>query len=898
MGPVVPTCCDTERRLDRVREIGRNGIDYVDCEENRRVLNLYLLQEAPARITPGNVRITGGTRIRHIKVIDLRSGEPGGAIGDARLQVRVDRPGDLSTYRLSLVETDELGFPTNRPMAEFDPLYAAIDFTFHESRTTSIDCQSCVPAATAVPSEPDINYLAKDYSSFRQLILDRMALTMPQWQETDVPDIGIALVEILAYVGDYLSYYQDAVATEAYLNTARKRISVRRHLRLLDYRMHDGCNARAWICLEPQAAGALYTIDPDSIIFVSMDEGLSASEVDKVRLGNATSVVSNQVVVFEPVLTGPLQVRSGHACIAFYSWDNAICRLTRGATSATLRDGWDDSKPPQRHLNLQAGDFLCFEQVLGPATGWAVDADPTQRHVVRLTRVERGEDPLFDPPVPLVKIEWAIEDALPFDMILSVIGPEPDCRLVENITVAHGNVFLVDEGVRVSSEDLGTVPLADASPVCRGIGVVAQGPVTAGPYQPTLTQPGLVSTQPVLPAAAAAGLLDQDPVAARPWIRLQSIPGLPDGSGALFQFSDLLSPDGLIARLLAPADAAGWLLRAQISPDTLRKLSQLGAGKPLPGPLRARMLSDLQGLVRHWNGKVDLLSSGPTDPDFVVEIDDEGNASLRFGDGVMGLAPAAGETFSATYRVGLETTGHVGAESITRVLFRPGGNAPGNLSVRNPLSAEGRVAPQSIDEARTIGPGATSVLARAITADDYATLAERNSRVQRAAAVLLWTGTRYEARVAIDPLGSEAVDERLLRAIRVYLEQFRSIGHDLVVVPAIYVPIDLAVVVQVAKGHSRTYVRKALLAAFSGFFNPDNLTFGVAIEANSLLAVAQGVTGVQSARIERLRRLFEDPGQQAVNGVLAIGPMEVARLDNAPDRPENGRLEIELRGGQ
>jgi hypothetical protein len=48
-------------------------------------------------------------------------------------------------------------------------------------------------------------------------------------------------------VGDYLSYYQDAIATEAYLGTARQRVSVRRHARLLDYAMHDGCNARVWV---------------------------------------------------------------------------------------------------------------------------------------------------------------------------------------------------------------------------------------------------------------------------------------------------------------------------------------------------------------------------------------------------------------------------------------------------------------------------------------------------------------------------------------------------------------------------------------------------------------------------------------------------------------------------
>ena len=70
---------------------------------------------------------------------------------------------------------------------------------------------------------------------------------MPDWQERHVPDLGVTLVELLAYVGDYLSYYQDAVGTEAYLGTARQRISVRRHARLVDYQLHEGCNARAWV---------------------------------------------------------------------------------------------------------------------------------------------------------------------------------------------------------------------------------------------------------------------------------------------------------------------------------------------------------------------------------------------------------------------------------------------------------------------------------------------------------------------------------------------------------------------------------------------------------------------------------------------------------------------------
>ena len=126
-------------------------------------------------------------------------------------------------------------------MDGFDRFYERSCFTFTAVLPDGSRLQAAagLPAAQCARSR-DINYLAKDYGSFRQLILDRLAQTLPQWHETHVPDIGIMLVELLAYAGDYLSYYQDAVATEAYLGTARQRISVRRHARLVDYRMHEG----------------------------------------------------------------------------------------------------------------------------------------------------------------------------------------------------------------------------------------------------------------------------------------------------------------------------------------------------------------------------------------------------------------------------------------------------------------------------------------------------------------------------------------------------------------------------------------------------------------------------------------------------------------------------------
>jgi hypothetical protein len=87
--------------------------------------------------------------------------------------------------------------------------------------STAVRSASCPPVER---DDPPIDYTVKDYESFRRLMLDRIALVAPEWTERNPADLGVALVELVAYVADYLSYEQDAVATEAYLGTARRRV--------------------------------------------------------------------------------------------------------------------------------------------------------------------------------------------------------------------------------------------------------------------------------------------------------------------------------------------------------------------------------------------------------------------------------------------------------------------------------------------------------------------------------------------------------------------------------------------------------------------------------------------------------------------------------------------------
>jgi hypothetical protein len=85
-----------------------------------------------------------------------------------------------------------------------------------------------------------------------------------------------------------------------------------------------------------------------------------------------------------------------------------------------------------------------------------------------------------------------------------------------------------------------------------------------------------------------------------------------------------------------------------------------------------------------------------------------------------------------------------------------------------------------------------------------------------------------------------------------------------------------------------------------GFFDPDNLDFGQGIASSQIIRLAQGVAGVQNVVVTRFQELGVPPpaGTVAVPAFIPIGPLEVARLDQDPNRPENGVLSLTVVGGR
>ena len=830
-------CKNPLRRQLVLKQGTLNGIDFVEVLDDEAIplgsprqqtLLLHFLKPNPP-LNVSNFRMDCGVRVSPITCVwafaapsvpsppatpaeqAFFAGLPG---ADKVVVIRTNTSGDFSTYTLRIINSaDDLNPPPG-----FDPRLSSVPFSFKVECPTDFDCESPTVCAPENLPAPLIDYLAKDYESFRRLMLDRMAVTMPGWVERNPADLGIALVELLAYAADHLSYFQDAVGTEAYLGRARKRVSMRRHARLLDYAMHDGCNARAWVfckaadgvagqLLPGPAADAQGKGTPGTVLLTqtNLPPGAITSKqaADALRAG---------AIAFETM--HDVTVRTAHNEINFHSWSDDQCCLPKGATAATLSN-------PGSDIALTIGDPLLFEEKISPVTGVAADADPAHRCVVRLTAVTPGTDPLDG--TPIIEIEWADSDALPFPLCISTVvqeagGPTP----IENVSVARGNLVLADQGLTIGDEALTPAVVPERSL-----------------YRPQLQNTNVTFRATYEDAEAralpASGVALQDPRAALPAITLT-------GNGNV------------------------------------------------------------------WKPVRDLLESDRFSRDFLVETEDDGAAILRFGDGRLGAQPVSG--LVATYRVGNGSGGNVGAGAIANVVTSVSGIA----SLRNPLPSAGGIDPETIAQVRAYAPEAFRTQERAVTEADYGTIAVRYPQVQKAVATLRWTGSWYTQFVTPDRTGGRLVDAPFRAGIGAFLDNYRLAGYDLEIGPPVFVPLDIAMTVCISPGYFRANVEHALLGVFSnrdlpdgrrGFFHPDNFTFGQPVYLSRIIAAAMQVPGVhwvdtddRPPKPNRFQRWGQAPAGETAAGEIDFGRLEIARLDNDPNAPENGRIQFFMEGGQ
>jgi len=870
-------CCEEGRRSLVHGHATLNGIERLEVVDQeligtpqeslrQRILRLFFISKAVtsdpmarqaffnrlATLSSTQVNIHGGERLQQITVesvglrsatnVLLHSGDRTELIVGDHLEIRVSTRGDFSLYTLKLVEAS-----SDSPLLGLDDRLSRIDFSFKVECESEFDCRPNCGCPPRLASSPDLDYMAKDYASFRKLMLDRMAFLAPEWRERNPADLGVTLVEILAYVGDYLSYRQDAIATEAYLGTARHRVSVKRHARLLDYAMHDGCNARAWVQvrLKPEASKMKLEVGADVLPPLRFATRLSSSTL-LAEPDFQTLFQSNRAVVFEPMESAELFPE--HNELPFHTWGDDACCLAKGAIKATLRGDLP---------NLQPGQVLIFVEQLGPQTGHYADADPLHRHAVRLTKINgmnRQEylfaaknntlpqrlDELTVPPTSVTDIEWGDADALPIPFSLSVRA-RSDGRLLEDVSVALGNIVLADQGMTLPHlEELGQVPTPNLALASVG--------ATGCDHCETPSSPTIVARfRPLLKNRPLTRAANYDPEA-------------------------------------TATAAFAWTMN-----DVLPSIH----------------LADSQG--RQWNPKRDLLSSGAFASEFVAETDNDDRTNIRFGDDENGMHPSEGTLIHACYRIGNGTTGNLPMGAIVHVVSDTF-SSDEIQSVSNPLSARGGTDPEPMEAVRQNAPAAFRIQQRAVTPEDYAAKAGEHPDVQRAAATLRWSGSWHTVFLTIDRRSSRLVDAAFENELRVFLERYRLAGHDLEIDGPRFVPLELALRVCISSNYFRSDVIAALKAVFDnrlhsdgtrGFFHAENFSFGQPVLLSRIYAAAQQVAGVRHVEVTILRRQGATTDALVPESdVFEVGRIEIAQLENDSNFPDRGVLRFEALGGR
>ncbi|MEV7731564.1 hypothetical protein AB0O75_05500 [Streptomyces sp. NPDC088921] len=853
-----PPATRSRRRAELLIEENRgNGIDYVEVDPaDHTRLTVGLLRDLPVGDdpwhlvgAPGLVLVRGGERIRGIRASKVA------VTGPRTLTVKLDRKGDFSPYELELAVSD------------LDPVLRRTTFSFMAGCPSDQDCRGPGgPAAEPEGPEPLLDTLAKDYAGFRRLLLDFSALRHPSLSDQHPADLGITLLELLAFHADQLSYAQDSVALESYLDTARRRISVRRHTRLVDYRLHEGRNAHTVVHV---AVSAALTLAAGTRVLTRVAGPLGEDASPPGAGIDATVVTYERQAV--PPLAGSVVFETAHELKAnplgnllhLHHWGEDVFWLPAGATSAWL---WaeDPAHPTLAALpKLEVGDLVVLEQVRSPRTGARADTDPTARWVVRLTDVESTTDPAYlgtysrgadgevvltertgddDPPLPLAAVRWAAADAPRKPVCVRTLQGDGD--LVADVSVARGNTVPADHGF--------TRDGVDVTPV--GWDAAAAGPLGG--------QPPLRLRLPDTPLTFQTGLF---------------------GSGARTDLSGTAA--SAVPALSVTAHPAGG-----------------------PGEL--------------YTPVTDLFDSGPNSLDLVVEVDDTGHGLVRFGDGTLGRAPREAVQFLARYRVGNGAAGNIGADALAHVAVAPS-DVIHVQQVRNPLPATGGTEPETAEHAREIAPDLfKSRQERAVTEADAVASVLRLPDVRAAVAALRWTGSWYTWLIAVLPTdaadlvdlvgaggtggGRQELSAALRDRVTAVMNRVRLAGQDVDVRPPRFVPVEIELHVCAAPGHSRSAVGRAVHDALlatalpggrAGPLTAAAFTFGRPLLLSEVYAAVGGAPGVDSAKAVTLRRYGQPDMGELAAGRLDAATWEILQLEDDPSLPGRGVLRLTIDGG-
>lgn len=281
----------------------------------------------------------------------------------------------------------------------------------------------------------------------------------------------------------------------------------------------------------------------------------------------------------------------------------------------------------------------------------------------------------------------------------------------------------------------------------------------------------------------------------------------------------------------------------------------------------------------------------------------------------------------------LKLIGYDGVVRSPEAIFDPAST----LSLEDQLEAHWRAHPEAMEAARQAGPRLTGEQLRMVTLADHETLMTRHPLVARAKARLIRTTAWSSILIAILPEAGHELDTPLfggpgtiapelwrevlqfhsdlrlpLRApedqptpreiLRTLIERYRMVGSELFLENAKPAPITFTLSVRLKPGYFRSEMRHAITALLSaeqgGFFEPGHYGFGQDIFASDIFDVVMALDGLESACLNRFKRVGTNWPDRAGDGIIPMGEHEYVQCENDRAQPDAGHYRLVLHGGE
>jgi hypothetical protein len=848
----------------RARSEDLTGIEFVQvvdkCDQIR--LRIYFYTDPRDLSTPFETTGSSTVTPEPLELADIRIYSPRGAARDVEvvpcpgaaemiwgddadagrryLEICVAEPGDFTEYRL-LIDDERV-----------DRYFNDVPFSFKVGCEDRLDCAE--PLKECAPDELvdfPVDYLARDFVSFRNALLDFAAQRYPNWQLPVEADVGVMLLEVMAALGDELSYLQDRYNREAYLETATERRSLRRMARLLDHEIHDG--RMATTLLELSVLAGVTNVEGGWPVWA-----LPAGAVPiRFELGEGMRDRGENFPVDPLWNPGNFTV---------YLFDDGQECLEAGSTELFVRNDAANPDNPGGVLFDQASANLWAAGRLLLLRDRPADPSESDRlHVVRVSDVTLEHDDLFN--VDVARIRWRPEDATPFPIAYDELQ-------------LSGNIVPATAGESMTARfRLGPLRQSDPDTVIEA--VEREGPLFSDDDR-------------VLARRNPCEELEEASEA-RPAVYLLSLPGT-DTDGLAFndRTEDLrrAEPEVRVFDITNAPDE--WeFRRTLINESNDEEVFTLEDGT-------------WRRVIGRWRGGVELVHR-----DYVGSA----GYTVRFGDGEFGQLPAEGSLFEIQYRLGSGARANVPAGAVSAVRIRrepPLADVTSPLetlvsAVNNPFPVTSGIDPESATEIKLLTPEAyKSETFFAVRPEDYGTQAEKLSFVQRAQGSFRWTGSWLSAVTAVDPRDAFELSPDRREQVEALLHCRRQAGRDVVVRDPKFVNVDLVINVCVSRDAFPGQVRPRVLEALfgrggarprQGFFDPDNFTFGTPLRRGSLEAAIVAVEGVEAVTGIRIRAHGVTDYVDFTALAYEVADDELIRVENSPLRPERGSVTLNLEGG-